>query len=117
MVKSYINLVKAVEPFEHCFTEPGLLGQSSKDSIFDNHGVADLLITAHIRSSLALVSPHALGSNQPTTQYAFSPFLGNGHKMTFVFCIAYSLQSDIQTHSLISESLALPTSYVFESVF
>ena len=28
MAKSYINLVKTVEPFEHCFTEPGLLGQS-----------------------------------------------------------------------------------------
>ena len=41
MVKSYINLVKAVEPFEHCFTEPGLLGQSLlKDSIFNIHGVA-----------------------------------------------------------------------------
>ena len=82
MVKSYINLVKAVEPFEHCFTEPGLLGQSLlKDSIFMALLLyTDPLNTAHIRSSLALVSQHAPGSNQPTTQYAFSPFLGNGHK-------------------------------------
>ena len=41
MVKSYINLVKTVEPFEHCFTEPSLLGQLLlKDSIFDTHCVA-----------------------------------------------------------------------------
>ena len=37
------NLVNTVEPFEHCFTEPGLLGQSLlllDVSIFDIHGVA-----------------------------------------------------------------------------
>ena len=35
--------MKTVDPFEHCFTEPGLLGQSSlllDVSIFDIHGVA-----------------------------------------------------------------------------
>ena len=35
--------MKTVDPFEHCFTEPGLLGQSLlllDVSIFDIHGVA-----------------------------------------------------------------------------
>jgi hypothetical protein len=43
MAKSYINLVKTVEPFEHYFTEPGLLGQSLlllNVSIFNIHSVA-----------------------------------------------------------------------------
>jgi hypothetical protein len=37
MVKSYVDLVKSVEPFQQLFIEPGLLGESSsKDLIFDS---------------------------------------------------------------------------------
>ena len=48
MAKSYINLVKRVEPFEHCFIDPGLLGKSLlllNVSIFDIHEPLVELVT------------------------------------------------------------------------